>query len=149
MQVILMEKIGHLGALGDQVKVKPGYARNYLLPQKKAVQANASNIAKFEVQRAGLEKVAAELLAAAQKRADALSGVDISLTAKASDEGKLFGSITLREIQQAFHDKGVEIEKKEIIMSDGAIRTLGEHEIFVQFHADIRVPLKISVVSDK
>jgi large subunit ribosomal protein L9 len=149
MQVILMEKIGHLGGLGDQVKVKPGYARNYLIPKQKAVQANANNIAKFETQRAGLEKLAADLLAAAQKRADALADVSVTLTAKASEEGKLFGSIALRDVQQALHDKGADIEKKEIIMSEGAIRTLGEHEIFVQLHADIRVPLKINVVSDK
>ncbi|MDF3054409.1 MAG: rplI [Gammaproteobacteria bacterium] len=149
MQVILMEKIGHLGALGDQVNVKPGYARNYLLPQKKAVQANAANIAKFEAQRAELEKTASELFAAAQKRADALAGVNVSIAAKASDEGKLFGSITLREIKQALKEKGVEIDKKELVMSGNAIRTVGEHEIFVQLHTDIRIPLKVNVVSDK
>lgn len=146
--VILTEKITHLGALGEQVSVKPGYARNYLLPKGKAIRANAENIAKFETQRAELEKAAAQLLAAAQKRASTLEGVRVEISAKASEEGKLFGSITVRDIEQALKAKGVEVEKKEIIIS-APVRTLGEYEVFVQFHPDVRTPLVLSIISSK
>jgi large subunit ribosomal protein L9 len=148
MQVILMEKIGHLGALGDQVNVKPGYARNYLLPQKKAVQANAENIAKFEAQRAELEKAAAELLAAAQKRAEALQGLSIEIAAKASDEGKLFGSIGVREITLSLKEKGADIENKELDLPTGIIRHIGEYDAFAQLHPDVKVELKVKVITE-
>ena len=148
MQVILMERIGHLGSLGDQVNVKPGYARNYLIPKQKAVQANAANVAKFESQRAELEKAAAEVLAAAQKRADTLEGMSVEIVAKASDEGKLFGSITLRNIEVALKEKGAEIQKKELSLPEGVIHNIGEYEAFAQLHTDIRVALKVSVVAE-
>ena|SRR5579871_538363 len=149
MQVILLEKIKHLGALGSQVKVKPGYARNFLIPQKKAVQANAKNIEKFESQRAELEKAAAELLAVQQKRADALEGAVLEITAKSGDEGKLFGSVGTRDIADAIkQQKNVEVLKSEISLPNGVIRYIGEYEIFVQLHTDIRVAVKVSVVSE-
>lgn len=148
MQVILLEKIKHLGALGSQVKVKPGYARNYLIPQKKAVPANAGNVAKFEAKRAEFEKMAADVLSAAEKRAAALEGMVVEIAAKAGDEGKLFGSIGTRDILDAIKQKGVEILKSEISLPDGVIRQTGEYEIFIQLHTDLRVPVKVNVVPE-
>lgn len=147
MQVILLEKIKHLGSLGNTVKVKPGYARNFLIPKKKAIQATVANIAKFETQRAELEKAAAAVFDVAQKRADALQDMVLEIVAKAGDEGKLFGSVGTRDIVDAIKQKGVEVLRSEIILSD-AIRHTGEYEVFVQFHTDLRVPLKIMVVPE-
>jgi len=127
MQVILLEKIDKLGSLGDLVDVKAGFARNFLLPQKKAEVASASNIEAFAARRAELEKQQAEALQAAQSRADKLGGLTVSITSRSGTEGKLFGSVGTEEIRSAIAAAGVEVEKKEIRLPDGPLRTVGEH----------------------
>lgn len=148
MQVILLEKVHNLGNLGDKVKVKPGHGRNYLIPQGKAVPATATNVAKFEARRAELEKAAQETLKAGQVRADALKEVVVTILAKAGDEGKLFGSVGTRDIADAITAKGVSVLKSEILLPNGVIRQVGDYEIGVQLHSDIRVDVKVSVVAD-
>lgn len=147
MQVILLEKIRNLGNLGDNVKVRAGFGRNFLIPQGKAVPATTANIKKFEARRAELEKQAAETLAAAKKRAEGLNDLVVTISAKAGDEGRLFGSVGTRDIAKAISDSGCKVEKSEIIMPEGLLRQTGEYEIFVQFHSDVRAPVKINIVS--
>ncbi len=150
MEVILLDKIAHLGSLGDKVKVKSGFARNYLIPQKKAVMATKDNIAKFEAQRAELEsRLAAELEAARERAAklDALQSVTIA--AKAGDEGKLFGSVGTRDISDAVIAAGVEVKKSEIRLSEGVLRSVGEYEITVSLHPDVKSVLKVVIVPEK
>lgn len=148
MQVILLEKIHHLGNLGDKVKVKPGYGRNYLIPQQKAVFATPENSIKFEERRAELEKIAAANLEKAKGRADKLTDLVIELKAKASDEGKLYGSVGTREIAEAITAKGVEVVKSEVLLPHGAIRQVGEHIVQVEMHSDIRIAVKVNVVPE-
>ncbi len=148
MQIILLEKLHNLGNLGDTVKVKPGYARNYLIPQKKAVPATEQHLARFEARRAELEKAAAAALHNAQVRGEKLAQLTIEIKAKAGDEGKLFGSVSNRDIAKIIHDKGVEVEKNEILMPGGVIRVAGEYEITVQLHSDVRIPLKVSIIPE-
>ena len=134
MDVILLEKVANLGSLGDKVKVKAGYGRNFLLPYGKAVAATADNLKAFEERRAELEKAAAEKLSAAQARGEALEGASVTITSKAGEEGKLFGSVTVRDIAEAAEAKGVSLEKSEIRMPEGPIRELGEFDIDVHLH---------------
>ncbi len=148
MQVILLEKIRNLGSLGEQVKVKPGHGRNYLIPQGKAVRATEENIAKFEARRAELEKAAAGALAAAKSRSEKLANLVIEIKAKASEEGKLFGSVGSRDIVEAINAKGEEVEKSEIELPNGVIRQTGEFEVFVQLHTDVSVGIKVKVVAE-
>lgn len=148
MKVILQEKVANLGNVGDQVEVKPGYARNFLLPYGKAVPATPESIAEFEKHRAELEKAAAELLAQAKSRAKKLKAKSFKITANASEEGKLFGSVGPREIAQAITDAGIEIEKREIDLSQGPIRQVGEYEIPLHLHTDVSVTIKIEVVAE-
>lgn len=150
MEIILLDKIAHLGGLGDKVKVRNGYARNYLLPQKKAVMATKENLAKFEAQRAELEaKIAAEL-AAAQGRADKINEIGtITLNVKAGDEGKLFGSVGTRDISDALTAAGVEVHKSEVRMPDGVLRSVGEYEITIQLHPDVKSVIKLVVAPEK
>lgn len=149
MQVILLEKIGRLGNLGDKVNVKSGFGRNYLLPYGKAVAATPENTEKFEQRRAELEKAAAELLAAAQARAQQLAAVaEITLTGRASDEGRLFGSIGTRDIADALAAAGVTVEKREVLMPDGAIRATGDYSLEVQFHGDVVQSVRVHVVAE-
>jgi large subunit ribosomal protein L9 len=149
VEVILLERIRNLGALGQTVKVKPGYGRNYLVPEGKAVYATAANIKKFEARRAELEKLEAEHLQAAQARGQALTAIgNITIKAKAGDEGKLFGSIGVRDIAEAITHAGVEVAKSEIHLPMGALRQAGEYDIDVEFHSDVRVIVKLSVVSE-
>ncbi len=149
MEVILLEKIRNLGALGDKVKVKRGYGRNYLVPEGKAVYATATNIAKFEVRRAELEKAAAESLKAAQGRQHALEALDVVvIAAKAGEEGKLFGSIGTRDIAAAIVAAGVEVNKSEIHLPTGVLRLAGDYEIEVELHSDLSVMVKLSIRSD-
>ena len=148
MEVILLEKVSNLGDLGDQVTVKAGYGRNYLVPLKKAVVASADNVATFEARRAELQKVADEKKSAAESRGEKVSALDITLTAKAGEEGKLFGSITVRDIADACFSKGVEIEKSEIKLPDGPLRNTGEFEVGVQVHPDLIVKMKIMVSAE-
>lgn len=145
MEVILLEKVQKLGNLGDKVKVKPGYGRNYLVPSGKAIPANEKNLAEFEARRAELEKLALQKLSTAEERCAALEGFEVVLTANASDEGKLYGSIGPREISDAVTGKGIMLEKSEVIMGEGPIRYTGEHTVVVHLHADVETEIKVIV----
>lgn len=148
MQVILLEKIRRLGNLGDTVDVRPGYGRNFLIPQGKAVSATAANKAHFEARRAELEKKQAEVLAAAQARAAKLADLTVSIAAKAGDEGKLFGSVGTRDIAEAISKAGVEVEKSEVRMPNGALRMMGEYEIELGLHTEVSATVKVVVVAE-
>ena len=145
MELILLEKVQKLGDLGDKVNVKPGYGRNYLVPQGKAVPATKANIAAFEERRAELEKAAVKKLSGAEERLGALEGFEISLHANASEEGKLYGSIGPREIADAVTKAGPNLEKAEVIMGEGPIRYTGEHEVLVHLHADVETTIKVTI----
>ena len=138
MEIILLDKIAHLGGLGDKVKVRNGYARNFLLPQKKAVLATEENLKKFEAERVMYAaKIAAELEAAEQRAARINELGQVVIASNAGDEGKLFGSIGTRDISEALTAAGVEVHKSEVRMPDGVIRSIGEYEITIQLHADV------------
>jgi large subunit ribosomal protein L9 len=145
MELILLEKVQNLGDLGDKVKVKPGYGRNYLVPSGKAVPATAENLADFEARRAELEKLAWQKLSTAEERKSALEGLEVTLSANASDEGKLYGSIGPREIAIAVTDKGIQIEKSEVVMGEGPIRYTGEHVVPIHLHADVETEITVIV----
>jgi len=149
MEVILLEKVDNLGALGDKVRVRPGYARNYLLPQGKAKFATPENIAEFEARRAELERAAAEALAAAETRRQSLEGMVIEITAKAGGEGKLFGSIGAGDIADAVTARGVEIEKREVRLPEGPLRQVGEHEVELHLHADVNASIRVVVIGEE
>ncbi|MCY4426319.1 MAG: 50S ribosomal protein L9 [Halieaceae bacterium] len=149
MEIILLEKIGKLGDLGDCVTVKPGYGRNYLIPQGKAVLANDANRAEYEARRAELEANAADALSAAELRAVRLGELgQITVEAKAGEEGKLFGSVGSRDIAEAVSAAGVELKKSEIRLPDGALRKLGEYEINVHLHSSVDAVVSLSVIAD-
>jgi large subunit ribosomal protein L9 len=148
MEVILLEKIANLGALGDKVTIKAGYGRNYLIPTGKAVAATQQKIAEFEARRAELEKAAAEKLAAAQARADAISKLNIVITHKAGDEGRLFGSVGTHNIAEAITAAGVAVEKSEVRLPHGAIRHIGEFTIDINLHSDVVVTLPITIAAE-
>jgi len=148
MEVILLETIAKLGDLGDKVSVKSGYGRNFLVPHKKAVPATAENLKIFEARRTELEKVAGDKFIEAQSRAETINALSISIENKAGEEGKLFGSVTVRDISEAAEVKGVTIEKSEIRLPDGPIRELGEFEIDVHLHPEIDAILKLAVVPE-
>ena len=147
MQIILLEKIANLGTLGDQVSVKPGYARNFLFPQGKAVPATKANVEQFEARRAELEKLAAEKKAEADARAAQLAELTVTIAANAGEEGKLFGSIGTRDIADAVTAAGVAIEKSEVRLPDGALRNVGEFDVVVQLHTDVETTVKLVVVA--
>lgn len=148
MEVILLETVGNLGGLGDKVDVKPGYGRNYLIPQGKAVPATAGNIAEFEARRAELERAAAEAEAAARGRAESLEALDvIRIGAQAGEEGKLFGSVGTRDIAAAISAAGCEVDKSEVRLPDGALRETGDYSIALQLHPDVMAEVNISVVA--
>ncbi|WP_428354979.1 50S ribosomal protein L9 [Methyloprofundus sp.] len=149
MEVILLEKVVNLGNLGDKVNVKSGFARNFLVPQKKAVMATKEKIAEFESRRADLERAAAEKLTAAQKRADALSGVEVVITHKAGEEGKLFGSVGTLDIAEAITAAGAAVDKSEIRLPEGIIRQIGEYAIDVNLHADITVAVAVQIAAEE
>ena len=148
MEVILLEKVGKLGALGDKVTVKAGFGRNYLIPYGKAVPANDANIAEFEARRADLEKAAADKLGAAQARAEELNEKSVTITSKAGDEGKLFGSIGVRDVADATTAAGVEVSKSEVRLPSGPIREVGEYDVAIQLHSDVTATIKLSVVAE-
>lgn len=148
MDVILLEKVGRLGSLGDRVAVKGGYARNFLLPQGKAVLATESNVAEFEARRAELEKNQQALLDAATARAEALNGKSVVVTAKAGDEGKLFGSIGTRDIAEAATAQGIALDKAEVRLPEGPLRLVGNHEVTVQLHADVMATIVVTVTGE-
>jgi large subunit ribosomal protein L9 len=148
MEVILLEKVENLGAMGDRVKVKAGYGRNYLIPKGKAAAATAENIATFEARRAELEQAAAEALAAAQARRDQFAGLVIKLSAKAGDEGKLFGSVGTVDIAHAIAAAGVAVERSEIRLPNGPLRQVGEHDVLLHLHSDVNVELKLIIEAE-
>lgn len=148
MEVILLDKIGKLGGLGDKVTVKPGYGRNYLLPYGLAVPANKDNVAAFEAQRSELEAQAAERKAIAQERAAQLSEIELSLVAKSGDEGKLFGSIGPRDLAEAIASAGIDVAKSEVRMPEGPIRKTGEYDIAVHLHAEVNATVRVVVVAE-
>jgi len=149
MEVILLQKVANLGNIGDLVKVKSGYGRNFLLPQGKATLANAENVAKFEARRAELEKAAREELAAAQTRAAKIAAFKLSITAKAGAEGKLFGSIGTADIAENATKAGVALERSEVRLPEGPIRMAGEHVVQLQLHADVFVDLQLTIVAEE
>ena len=148
MKLILLQKVVNLGGLGDKVDVKPGYGRNFLVPYGKAVPATAANVAAFEAKRAEYEAKADAVLAAAQARLAGLEGAEVTISANASTEGKLFGSVGARDIAEAFTAAGHKLEKSEVIMSDGAIRRTGEFEVTVHLHADVETKVKVIVAPE-
>jgi large subunit ribosomal protein L9 len=148
MEVILLEKVGKLGSLGDKVDVKAGYGRNFLIPTGKAVPANNANVAEFEERRAELEKAAAEKLAVSQTRADELNEKIVTIVSKAGDEGKLFGSIGVRDIADAITAAGVKVAKSEVRLPEGSLRTVGKFDITIQLHSEIKAIVKLVVVAE-
>jgi len=145
MELILLEKVQKLGDLGDKVNVKPGYGRNYLVPQGMAISATADNIAEFEARRAELEKAALVKLTSAEDRSKGLEGFEITLSANASEEGKLYGSIGPREIANAVTAAGPQLEKSEVVMGEGPLRFTGEHEVILNLHADVETHIKVII----
>jgi large subunit ribosomal protein L9 len=148
MEVILLDKVGKLGAIGDKVTVKSGYGRNYLLPQGKAVAATAKNIADFEARRADLEAAAAAKIADATARAEKLAALEVTIAANAGDEGRLFGSIGTRDIAEAITAAGVAVAKSEVRLPQGVLREIGQYEIDVQLHAEVIQAVKLAVVPE-
>ena len=147
MNVILLENVENLGSIGDLVKVKPGYGRNFLLPQGKAALATKANMAEIEARRAELEKAAAEELAAAQKRAEQVSGVELVIPANVGSEGKLFGSIGPIDIADAFEAIQIEVQRSEVRMPDGPIHEAGEFQIGVHLHPQVDAEVTVRVVA--
>ncbi len=147
MDIILLENIRNLGNLGEQVAVKAGYGRNFLLPQGKAVPATKDNIAMFEARRAELEAKAAEVLAAAQARAEKLAELSVTISATAGDEGKLFGSVGTADIAAAITEAGIETAKREVRLPNGVIRSVGEYDVAMQLHPEVDVEIKVNVVA--
>ena len=148
MQLILLQKVVNLGNLGDKVNVKPGYGRNFLVPQGKAVPATAANLAEFEAKRAEYEAKAKAVHDEAEGRAAKLEGASVTITANAATEGKLFGSVGPRDIAEAFSAAGHPLEKSEVIMGEGALRNVGEYEIVVKLHADVQTTVKVVVQAE-
>ena len=148
MNVILLERVNNLGDLGDEVAVKPGFARNYLIPNNKAVQANKANRAYFEERRADLEKAANEKLTEAQARAEKLAETVVTIMVKSGEEGRLYGSVGTQDIADALVRDGHAVVRSEVRMPEGAIRSLGEYEIALQLHSDVTVEIKVAVVEE-
>jgi large subunit ribosomal protein L9 len=148
MDVILLEKIANLGVLGDRVTVKPGYARNYLIPKGKATEATAANITRFEARRVELEQKAATALTTASHRAEVLNELVVTLSAKAGNEGRLFGSVGAADIAEAVSAAGIELRKQEIRLPQGAIRQVGEYDVPIQLHGDVKTHIRVNVIAE-
>jgi len=149
MEVILLDKVENLGGIGDKVKVKPGYARNYLLRQGKATRATPENIAEFEARRAELEAKAAGIIGEAKARAEKIEGLKLMLKAKVGSEGKLFGSIGPVDISEAAEAAGVAIERSELRLADGPLRMVGDHEVEVHLHAEVSVAITVTIEAEE
>ena len=149
MEIILLQKVDNVGGIGDKVRVKSGYARNYLIPQGKATLATPANLAKFEARRAELEAKAAAELAAAQARAKKLDGLVLKITMQAGAEGKLFGSVGTVDIAEEIGKRGVEVERAEVRLPDGPLRVAGEHTVVLHLHADVDVELKVVIEAEE
>ena len=148
MELILLQKVVNLGGLGDKVKVKPGYGRNYLIPYGKAVPATADNVAAFEAKRAEYEAKANAVHAEAEARKAKLEGASVTIQANASTEGKLFGSVGPRDIAEAFTAAGFPLEKNEVVLGEGPLRRTGEFEVEVRLHADVETTVKVVVETE-
>lgn len=148
MDIILLEKVRNLGELGDQVTVRPGYGRNFLIPHGKAVRATAANKAAFDARRAELEKQQAEALGAARARAEGLQGLELAVGRRASEEGRLFGSVGTTDIVEAARMAGHAVEKSEIVLSQGALKELGEHDVTVSLHPEVEVKIRVKVFAE-
>ncbi len=149
MQIILLEKVTNLGQLGDVVKVKDGYARNFLIPKGKAKRATEANLAEFEARRAELEKAHADALASAQALAAKLEGLMLQITQKAGVDGRLFGSVTNHDIIGALKTQGFEIERGAVRMPEGPLKQVGDHSVTIALHADVSVDITVSVLGDQ
>lgn len=149
MEVILLEKVRNLGKVGDKVNVKPGYGRNFLIPQGKAISATKENLQEFEKRRAELEKLSAEKVAEAQKRAEAIARLDVKIRAKVGDEGKLYGSIGTKDIAQGITAAGEKVTKSEVRLPNGTIRQMGEHEVVLNLHSDVNVKISVEVIPEE
>ena len=145
MELILLQKVTNLGVLGDKVNVKPGYGRNYLVPQGKAVPATAANVAEFEAKRAEYEAKAQASLDGASARQAKLADASVTISANASTEGKLYGSVGPRDIAEAFTAAGLPLEKSEVILGEGPLRHTGEFDVLVHLHADVEATVKVVV----
>jgi large subunit ribosomal protein L9 len=148
MEVILLEKVRNLGDLGEMVRVKPGYGRNYLIPEGKAVPATRQNIEKFETRRAELEKTQTEIFEKATARAAVINNLSITLTRKAGEEGKLYGSVGTVDISEAVTETGVELERNEVRLPDGPFRQTGEYDVEIVLHADVITTVRINIVAE-
>ncbi len=149
MQVILLEKVRNLGGLGEEVKVKSGFARNFLIPYGKAVMANDDNRAKFEARRAELEKAQMDAVQKAQARGETISGATVQIVRKISEDGKLFGSVAMRDIVEAMNASGFAVEKSEVHLDQGAIKDVGDYEIVVSLHPEVQIKITVSVIGEK
>lgn len=148
MELVLLQKVKNLGSLGDKVRVKPGYGRNFLVPQGKAVPATETNLAEFEKRRSEYEAKANSILGAAETRKAALEGATVTIKANASPEGKLFGSVGPRDIAEAFSAAGHPLEKSEVVMGEGPIRHTGEFDVHVHLHADVHTTVKVAITAE-
>ncbi len=148
MEVILLQKVDNLGNLGDRVSVKSGFGRNYLIPQGKATEATPQNVARFEARRAELETGAAESLARAKARAEELTDVIVTLSVKAGNEGRLFGSVGAADIAEAVSTAGIELKKAEVRLPQGSIRQIGEYDVGVHLHSDVNVQIRVHVIAE-
>lgn len=149
MQVILLEKVRNLGSLGDKVEVTAGYGRNYLIPQNKAVFATEKNVIAFEKRRAELEKKEQQSLSAAEQRAAKLNDVTITISAQASEEGKLYGSVGPNEIKDALKEKSFDVSKREIVMPEGPLHSVGQYVVDIHVHSDVIAKLQVEVTASK
>ena len=149
MEVILFETVQNLGSVGDTVNVKPGYARNYLIPQGKAVPATADALAAVEERRAELEQQEAETRVAAQARAEQIEGLAVTVTRKAGEEGKLFGSVSTADLVESIAQSGIEVTRHEVLLPDGALRQLGDYDVQVRLHSDVFAQIKVNLVGEE
>jgi large subunit ribosomal protein L9 len=149
MDVILLQKVANLGTIGDRVKVKSGYGRNYLLPSGRATLATAANVARFELRRAELEKLAGEELGSAQQRAESLREFRVTITAKAGSEGKLFGSVGTADIAEACTAAGQKVNRSEVRLPTGPIRQVGEHQVTLHLHTDVEVAIIVIIAAEE
>lgn len=148
MEIILLEKVPNLGILGDQVKVKPGYARNFLIPKGKATEATPTNRARFEARRVELERVAATALSTAQARATQLAELIVTLSVKTGSEGRLFGSVGAADIASAISAAGIELQKHEVRLPNGSIRQIGEYDVDLHLHNEVKTQIRVNIIAE-
>ncbi|HCK82893.1 MAG TPA: 50S ribosomal protein L9 [Candidatus Competibacter sp.] len=148
MEIILLEKVANLGALGDRIKVKPGYARNFLIPKGKATAATAANVARFEARRAELERIAGDTLSKAQARAAQLAELIVTLSVKTGSEGRLFGSVGAADIANAVSAAGIELQKHEVRLPAGPIRQTGEYDVDVHLPSEVKTQIRVNIIAE-